>query len=64
MYLLYLLISPIISWFIVIVYAAVIEAKGNVFIEFLWILSAIVLVIIGRWLRDLWKTYRKTREIN
>ena len=64
MYLLYLLISPIISWFIVIVYAAVIEAEGNVFIEFLWILSAIVLVIIGRWLRDLWKTYRKTREIN
>ena len=64
MYLIYLLISPIISWFIVIVYAAVIEAKGNVFIEFLWILSAIVLVIMGRWLRDLWKTYRKTREIN
>ena len=64
MYLLYLLISPIISWFIVIVYAAVIQAKGNVFIEFLCILSAIVLVIMGRWLRDLWKTYRKTREIN
>ena len=64
MYLLYLLISPIISWFIVIVYAAVIQAEGNVFIEFLWILSVIVTVIIGRWLGDLWKTYRKTREIN
>ena len=64
MHLLYLLISPIVSWFIVIVYAAIIKAEGNVFIEFLWILSAIVLVIMGRWLRDLWKTYRKTREIN